>query len=159
MTGEGNKYINYNNVGLQLVYKNEMNKNGNTYPYSKWKVISSKLSLMYASDYALALGSQVFTNTSDSYYETLKTGWIHLSNNDIDANGDGFEWTMARYGYANGRNLSSSISSYASWLIDSWGDLYFDTTAFASAIRPVFYLINDIEMIGKGTLNSPYIIK
>ena len=53
-----------------------------------WTTPSAKIGLMYASDYALSLGSSALalTTGTDENAATLKTGWMHQSNNDTTKN-------------------------------------------------------------------------
>ena len=44
-----------------------------------WTTPSAKIGLMYASDYALSLGSSALALTVSTNYSTLKTGWMHQS--------------------------------------------------------------------------------
>ena len=67
-----------------------------------WTNPTAKIGLMYASDYALSLGSSALALTVSTDYSTLKTGWMHPSNNDTTKNI--YEWTLSRFGaFANAK--------------------------------------------------------
>ena len=149
------------------IYQNEMLKNSNdnvSCSYSsdsdgtiarcavgKWTTVTSKVGLMYVSDYTFSLGSTALSMTTGTYTNraALKTGWLHQSNNDTIASSS--EWTMARVG--------ANSSNYNAWLLGSDGRVSNEYITNASAIRPVFYLKSDIVSgYGDGSLNNPYII-
>jgi len=117
--------------------------------WDKSEVPKVKISLMYASDYLLSLGSSALEYAINSKYSTLKTGWMHISNNDSGAPIQ-YEWTVSRYGF-NGY-------SYGAWCVSSDGHVGHDFVYDAVSVRPVFYLTSDVELSGEGTIGSPYII-
>ena len=87
---------------------------------------------------------------SSSTYPQCKTSWIHLSQNDLNATSQ-FEWTITRYG-----NISSK---YYAWSIGSGGNINFGIDMSTTySVRPVFYLIPSIEVLGSGSITDPYII-
>ena len=67
-----------------------------------WTNPTSKIGLMYASDYAMSLGSSALalTTGTGTNASLLKTGWMHPSNNDTTKST--WEWTLARYGDYDG---------------------------------------------------------
>ena len=106
---------------------------------------------MYASDYALSLGATATSMTGSTYTNsaTLKTGWMHISNNDSGAPLY-HEWTSSRYGDADG--------IYLAWLVHSTGSVTWNNVDGTLSVRPVFYLTSEVELSGEGTIGSPYII-
>ncbi len=154
--------IDYYYNSAKKIYLHELNKSGKSdgtcYHNSsttagcdvgKWEILNAKISLMYASDYALSLGS-VALNYIGSFDE-LQTGWMFLSNNDSSAPSND-EWTMSRSGIDYG--------TYHSWFITSEGSVdgygYVDNL---SSARPVFYLESDVEYDGgTGTIDNPLMI-
>ena len=63
-----------------------------------WTNPTAKIGLMYVSDYALSLGSSslALTTGTGTNAATLKTGWMHQSNNDTTKSN--YEWTLSRIG-------------------------------------------------------------
>ena len=106
---------------------------------------------MYASDYQMSLGSSSLSYTGGSNYTTLKTGWMHQSNNDTTA--DTYEWTLSRIGGSSGGFGAWRVSSYG--FVDSY--YYVDT---ARGARPVFHLTSDARISGgNGEYTNPYILE
>ena len=117
----------------------------------EWTTPTAKIGLMYASDYALSLGTTALAMTTGTYTNraTLKTSWLHQSNNNVTTSE--YEWTMARFG--------AYVSDYAAWFIHAEGNINATTLTDTVAVRPVFYLTADIILSGgEGTLDSPYIL-
>ncbi len=135
--------------GTKLYYNEE---SGN------WtKKIDSKVSLMYLSDYSYSVGDQAKCNYfyGDIEYSKCKTGWMHLSQNDINSPPSVYEWTVSRYGWGlyDGAFLGfyvdgEGFTRYA-WLLTS-----------SLSVRPVFYIdASQILKDGTGTITNPFIIK
>ena len=121
----------------------------------EWTNPTSKIGLMYASDYALSLGSSTLalTTGTDANKALLKTGWMHQSNNDTNMSTE--EWTINRIG-----NNGSAL--FLAWSIHSGGPIYSVPLRemFMLGVRPVFYLTNDVKITsdGTGSLENPFII-
>lgn len=49
----------------------------------EWKEVVSKIGLIYVSDFMLSLGSNSLGYINSSDYNKMKTGWLHLSQNDM----------------------------------------------------------------------------
>jgi len=165
-------YYYYNTV--KTVYLHEMNRSSKTsqtcyYNASttadcsvgEWKYAADadwdksvvpkvKISLMYASDYLLSLGSSALDYRINSQYSTLKTGWMNISKNDNGAP-SAYEWTSSRYG--------DDYGDYGAWYVYSTGIVGYYYVVDANSVRPVFYLTSEVELSGEGTSTSPYIIK
>ena len=128
--------------------KNAVNCNG-----GDWRAPSGKIGLMYASDYALSLGSSALalsTGTNENA-ALLKTGWMHPSNNVVNSS----EWTISRRGvtgYGSG--------DFRIWIVQSSGSVDNLYSAKSSGVRPVFYLTSDVKITadGNGSLENPFII-
>ena len=131
---------NYNNTAI--------NCNGGA-----WTNPTAKIGLMYASDYQMSLGSSALAltgNTSENQ-ATLKTGWMHQSNNDTTKSAT--EWTLSRHGA-----YSSGI--FIAWSVTSDGDVYSYGVYSAFGARPVFYLTsNQAYLGGNGSLDDPFMIQ
>ena len=113
-----------------------------------WTTPSSKIGLMYASDYALSLGSSALA-LAGSNSSTLKTGWMHQSNNDTTKNT--WEWTLSRYGFNSG--------NFDAWIVYSDGSVNHNGVDLTGAVRPVFYLTsNQAYLGGNGSLDDPFMI-
>ena len=117
-----------------------------------WSNPTAKIGLMYASDYALSLGSSALAITgSTSNKTTLKTGWMHQSNND--SSGSDYEWTLSHCGVY--------FDSFFVWNVYEDGNIENYHVSNPSAVRPVFYLTGDVKITadGDGSLDNPYILQ
>ncbi len=118
-----------------------------------WTNPTSKIGLMYASDYALSLGSSALALTTGTYTNRalLKTGWMHQSNNDTSK--EIVEWTLSRYGADGG--------DFRAWRVFNEGYVNYNNVYRKFGARPVFYLTNDVKITsdGTGSLENPYIIE
>ncbi|MBQ8901468.1 MAG: hypothetical protein IJY87_00175 [Bacilli bacterium] len=160
----------YDNL-VSTIYLHELNRNTKSEQicyYNKsttadcsvgeWKKVTDKIGLVYVSDYLLSLGMDSLSLMSYTNRTTLKTGWMHLSNNDSNTLSTSEieppkpdEWTMSRYGA-----LNSSI--YTAYAILATNVSYAGVAAVFS-VRPVFYLTFDIKIIsGNGTSSNPFIL-
>ena len=118
-----------------------------------WTNPTGKIGLMYASDYALSLGSSALalTTGTNTNKDLLKTGWMHPSNNDTAKSS--YEWTISRYGTGGGGNF------YA-WLVNSVGNVGDSSVYGTYGARPVFYLTsNQAYLGGNGSLDDPFMIQ
>lgn len=82
---------------------------------------------------------------------TMKTVWMHLSNNDSGAPVS-HAWTMSRLG---------KFTSYRAWIVSSNGNVNHFGMDNIFVVRPVFYLESNIEFSsnsGNGSINNPYMI-
>ena len=139
---------NYYNVTTQEMYLHEMNRSSKTSSIGEWSTPTAKIGLMYASDYQMSLGSSSLSYTG-SNASTLKTGWLHQSNNDTTAHT--YEWTLSRSGADSG--------TFIAWSVNSGGYLGTNSVDLTYGVRPVFYLTNDIIYnSGTGTYTDPYTI-
>ena len=140
----------YNSLSPSNIYLHEMNRSNKTSTIGEWTTPTAKIGLMYASDYALSLGSTALAMTTgtSSNASTLKTGWLHQSNNDTTASTD--EWTISRVG-ANG------FTFYAR-CVGSDGTLGLNYVTLTYGARPVLYLESDISGSGEGTLENPIML-
>ena len=117
-----------------------------------WTNPTAKIGLMYASDYALSLGSSALaiTGSISANDATLKTGWMHPSNNDTSKLTD--EWTLSRYGAIGGL--------FFAWVVNSGGRMENVYVYNSYAVRPVFYLTSNAKTSGgDGSLDNPFIIE
>ena len=140
----------YNSLTPSQIYLHEMNRSTKTSTVGEWTTPSAKIGLMYASDYQMSLGSSALALTGSSY-NTLKTGWMHQSNNDITKSE--FEWTLSRSGAING--------SFYAWFVHSVGYVFNGYgVGDANGVRPVFYLTsNQAYLGGNGSLDEPFMLK
>ena len=149
----------YTSSSPKGVYLNEMHKNGSdklcmninstviNCSGGTWTNPVAKIGLLYMSDYALSLGSSALSMSTGPSKITLKTGWIHLSNNDDSEN----EWTIANH------DLWSS--NYYSWDVRSDGLMGYNYYTNTESVRPVFYLKSNVAGgIGDGSLENPFLI-
>ena len=56
------------------------------------------------------------------------------------------------------RHGRHSTGNYGTWDVNSDGDLNYYEMDGTDAVRPVFYLTNDVLINGEGTIESPYTI-
>ena len=142
----------YNSLSPSQIYLNEMNRSSKTSSIGEWTNPTAKIGLMYASDYALSLGDSALSITggTSTNRATLKTGWMHQSNNDTTANT--YEWTLSRRGDYSG--------GFSAWYVDSVGYVNSSGVHNANGVRPVFHLTSDVEKLsGKGIYDDPYILR
>jgi len=144
--------MSYYDSVIRQTYLHEMNRSTKSSSVGVWDTISAKIGLMYVSDYQLSLGSTAldYTNSNSTHYASMKTGWMHISNNDSGAP-SASEWTMTRkgfvgYGYYFAKDVD--LSGYVNW----------NSVRSHRSVRPVFYLTNDVTISGEGAIDSPYII-
>ena len=101
-----------------------------------------QIGLMYQSDY---YNSWTYSSNTNS--------WLHITNGRSDVSttyGSTYEWTMTRYG--------RYLGYFWPWYVDRSGSLSSDSATGTSAVRPVFYLTNEIGLVGEGTETNPFII-
>ncbi len=158
---------NYYHETGKTMYLHELNRSGKsneTCHYNsstladcnvgEWKILTTKISLMYLSDYALSLGNDALSYTSYSNKDILKTGWMNILNNDTSAPDSG-EWTMTRRS-----NPCIDCETYLACYSSSDGgvDCYYSHSP--AAVRPVFYLASDVELSGgTGSITDPFLLK
>ena len=143
---------NYNNITTSEMYLHEMNRNNKVNTIGSWTTPVGKVGLMYASDYQMSLGSNSLSleGNNSAAQVTLKTGWMHQSNNDTST--FSVEWTLSSGG--------SSGGEYYSWRISDGGYVYYYYTSNTYAVRPVFYLTtNVVHSSGTGSLDDPFVIE
>ena len=142
----------YSALTPSQIYLHEMNRSTKTSTVGEWTNPTAKIGLMYASDYTLSLGSSALalTGNTSANQATLKTGWMHQSNNDTTKST--WEWTLSRAG-ANGSR------HFRVWLVLSDGSVNDFGVDNAFGARPVFYLTIDTKFSsGDGSLGNPFII-
>ncbi len=148
---DSNSGPSYYSITTQKMYLHEMNRTGKSSTVGEWTNPVAKIGLMYASDYQMSLGSSALALTGLSNKSTLKTGWMHQSNNDTAK--DSYEWTLARYGIDS--------SGYSAWSVSSDGYVGNGNSYVRNAfgVRPVFYLTSDVTSSGgTGTLEDPIML-
>ena len=113
--------------------------------------VSAKIGLMYLADYYFGL-SKTGTNcseTSNSTYPQCVTSWMYLSQNDTSAPSTA-EWTMSRYNW--------EVNGTRAWGVHQNGYIQHWYLFGTRQVRPVFYLIPSIEVLGSGSITDPYMI-
>ena len=141
----------YSGLTPSQIYSHEMNRTGKMSTVGEWTTPSAKIGSMYASDYTLSLGSSALaiTGSTDANRATLKTGWMHQSNNDTTKNT--WEWTLSRRGVISG--------NFYAWNVGSDGHVDYSNVGAAGAVRPVFYLTSNQAFFGgNGSLDNPFMI-
>ncbi len=99
--------------------------------------IQAHIGLMSGADYVNA-----YQNSSTDNWLFITHGW---SGNTAEN-----EWTMSRYGYYNG--------GYGAWGVNADGALSLWYVNNTRAVRPVFYLLSTVGLIGEGTTLIPYTV-
>ncbi len=123
----------------EAIYHNQKDIQGSPTGKGVWSdKIQSPIGLMYISDYYYAY------ITSEEY---VVNSWIHISHNQSTNNN---EWTMSRYGFFPSGNY------YIAWCPYSYGHMEGVSLRNAFAIRPTFYISNEIELTDEGTLSNPF---
>ena len=144
--------LDYTSITTQEMYLHEMNRSSKTSSIGSWTNPTAKIGLMYASDYTLSLGSSALAITGGTYDNsaTLKTGWMHQSNNDTTASTK--EWTLSRYGVFDG--------SFYAQLVGNSGSISNNSVNLTNGARPVFHLTSDARINGgNGEYSNPYILE
>ena len=142
----------YNSLSPSQIYLHEMNRSSKTSSIGSWTNPTAKIGLMYVSDHTLSLGSSALAITGGTYDNrtTLKTGWMHQSNNDTTASTR--EWTLSRGGGFRG--------DFDAWLVTSDGIVRGLIVNDAVGARPVFHLTSDARINGgNGEYTNPYILE
>ncbi len=138
------------------IYLHEMNRSTKTSAIGEWTSPTAKIGLMYASDYTLSLASSALAMTGSTYDNraTLKTGWMHPSNNDTTKSIN--EWTLSR----RGGRYDAYSSDFGAWFVFSDGCLDFNIVYNSFGVRPVFYLTsNQVFLGGNGSLDDPFMLE
>lgn len=120
-------------VNMAKLYNNEVRNSGS---------YSSKIGLMYLSDYGFASSEDNWSKTLIEYNiaENRDNNWMHLGAS---------EWTITR--------RSNALDIYA---INTDGGADADGSTSDYAVRPVFYLTNSTKLVsGNGTNTDPFIIE
>ena len=141
-----------NSLSPSQIYLHEMNRSSKTSSIGEWTNPTAKIGLMYVSDYTLSLGSSALaiTGSTSSNASTLKTGWMHQSNNDTTSNS--YEWTLSRDGVSDG--------NFYAWIVYSVGGVYDYSVNYTRGARPVFHLTSDARISGgNGEYTNPYILE
>ena len=143
----------YYDLTPSQIYLHEMNRTGKSSTVGEWTNPVAKIGLMYASDYTLSLGSSALalTGSTKANQATLKTGWMHQSNNDTTKST--WEWTLSRIGDDGGGGFNALS-------VESGGGVFNFDVDDADGARPVFYLTSNQEYLGgNGSLDDPFILK
>ena len=142
----------FNSLSPSQIYLHEMNRSSKTSSIGEWTNPTAKIGLMYASDYTLSLGSSALAITGGTYDNsaTLKTGWMHQSNNDTTSSS--YEWTLSRFGDFSGY--------FDAWNVRSGGYVDGNGVGNTRGARPVFHLTSDARINGgNGEYTNPYILE
>ena len=138
----GNSSFYIESLPVKTAYQNEVvnpvpgstSSNGET-------EYSSKIGLMYASDYGFAAAPSAWTDRLNSYsVEAIKNvNWMFLGF---------YEWTISR-------NAGDSVSAFR---VDRDGYIdAFGVDGYALGVRPVFNLVSSVTYVsGDGSINSPF---
>ena len=120
----------------QLVYNYETgNDSGNT-------TYSTKIGMMYVSDYGFATSPNYWTTNMSSYSSASGNNWMYIGLS---------EWTISR---------TSDVSTSAFSISNEGAIIYYGNVTIDHSIRPTFYLNSDVEYAsGSGTESDPIHLK
>ena len=141
----------YRSITTQEMYLHEMNRSSKTSSIGEWSTPTAKIGLMYASDYQMSLGSGALAMTgfTTDNVITLRTGWMHQSNNDTTSSVE--EWTLSR------RGVDSDY--FDAWFVSMFANVQEGGVQGTNGVRPVFHLTSDVRISGgNGEYENPYII-
>ena len=101
---------------------------------------TSKIGLMYVSDYGFAASSRYWITTLSNYNESVNRNWMYMGL---------AEWTITPY----------SLDSDGVFYLGDSGTLNGDSTGSGNGARPVLYLKASVAYAGgSGTQSDPIII-
>ena len=131
----GNTYDNIGSVTVKQTYQNEIVNPVEATTYS------AKIGLMYVSDYGYAANSENWTTVLESYDNSTNrnNNWMYMG---------WYDWTITRV---------SDYTNTAFYVISSGYLIYGATFGDYTAVRPVFYLNDNVKLVdGEGTYINPY---
>ncbi len=115
---------------------------------NKWSErIEVPLGLMYVSDYLYAYKTNEEDSGDPKSNAKAASSWMHISHNQLT---NSYEWTMIRYGIYPVNGVYHALG------IASDGGVYALGASNVQAIRPTFYLSNEIDLTGEGSLSNPF---
>ena len=140
----GNAWTNIGTQPVKIVYQNEIVSPVTTNTTDNAKEYSTKIGLMYVSDYMYAATQDKWTLVGINFSDTLKdyrvatsVNWMYMGL---------YEWTISRYT----DTLSGSV------FVHENGSVNGGIASLVCAVRPVFNLISSTTYVsGDGTQNSP----
>ena len=134
---EGNLWNVISVSTAKSVYNNELKMDNP-------KKFTSKIGLLYLSDYAYASSPTNWKTEMYNYnnQSNVKNNWIFNSD---------YEWLITN-------NTAESNQIFA--IVNDGAINYYNSAGTGCSVRPVFYLENDVVLTsGSGTLNNPFIIQ
>ena len=129
----GASYDNVYNGTARTAYNYEVGNNSSSTTYS------AKIGLMYASDYGFAVSNSYWTSTLGSYNNTnlRNNNWMYMGLH---------EWTISR--------TSDDLND--AFLVTYFGNVGYDYVDYYFAVRPSFYLKENVTYIsGDGSKENP----
>lgn len=119
------------NTDIKTMYKNEIRNSTNV-------LENVKIGLIYVSDYAFALDKGLWDTQLDKYDSVTDFNWMFMGVK---------EWTITKSPRFNDR----------AYVIGGNGQVYEGLLGNYQAIRPSFYLKEDVKFVrGTGTKNNPF---
>ena len=150
-------------LGVGDIYKIESGQKETQYYNSKgalvinekWKQMDkeSPIGLMYLHDYYYQANQESCQlDKNPKYADCVNQGWMHMKNNGGASSGnEQYEWTMTRRGREN-----NTYSSFLTWSVCPNGNVNSYVLGTTFVVRPVFYLKNNIQLYGSGTIEDPF---
>lgn len=133
---------------IHELYLHEMNRSTNPYDFGSWNYSTSKIGLLYLSDYVLSIGDKAMN--AKRFYEIqdfYKSSWLLGNAQNSESLNICF---MAR-----------AFNDYNNLYFSSWdGGINTSSVSYYNQVNPTFYLTSDVKFAsGTGTYNDPYIIE
>ncbi len=140
------------NTAASYFKKTETGYETSTYTWDTNKdYINAKIGLQYLHDFLLA-----YPGGNSETPENASKSWIFFLNND-DSPFSLVERLMTRYGYGGPNGTNSPYLGRDVYGADNIKGQHGGNLASGKySLRPVFYLTNEIELIGEGTLAEPF---
>ncbi len=115
--------------------------------WSQDKKVKAKIRLMYIHDDTLA-----YDNIIGGLWTDNPNNWINLKNSTNTTSSER-EWLLTNLG-----KVSDSANYLHHYMVYSEGRIDTTEPSWLARVRPTFYLVNTIQLSGKGTIDNPYII-
>ena len=139
----GNTSANLMDSISSVVYLNEIVNPVSTNTTDNKTEYTSKIGLMYVSDYGFAAAPNAWTTTLYNYDNATSTNWMYMGL---------YEWTISRH--ANYPNIAFYVDNDGK--VD-YGDVYSEGHSYG--VRPSFNLSSSITYVsGSGSANDPIVI-
>ncbi len=116
--------------------------------------VNAKIGLMYMHDYCFSYYDGISEDSRGNAkdYNILKNSWLHFRKDNYNFSNN-YEWLITRHGI-----IKTSIVYTPAYDISYDGSFPTGASWHDFAVRPTFYVKNDIQISGEGTKDNPFII-